>query len=572
MQHVNQDDWTGASPISSSSFWSNDEFDNPVHPELQVQNVYLAIDQYYLYINYEFPSWASLSESSSYVVEIYPQNIDSDVNYFQLSIRCGELIQVLEKPRNGAVINWTASSRWNEIKDNFNISIHSDSLEIKALQEYLAKPTEIQVKTEIYSNSDWVGQVELQEWNFDLCSTTDMVCGNEICEEFEGDVSHICVCPTDCPDMDTTCLDTDCGNGWCEEDEKAADSPCPCPEDCPDIVPVGAPCQIRDPIVDWSNADELVMNQEKRENENGTDLLYLKSEVDKENLYLKIELEPDETPHGNLSYNIRFHPWMSGIEYITLKINCDGVYEVLEKRSDSPTATNYTSRSDWTSIRGNFSFSTTEHAVEVKVPWYTIYKTSGMNMEVRSYRGNSEVDHMSASIEDFNSLFVNNCGDGACTAEENDSYNRYQFCPQDCPNVGEQLWQNGICDEGEDDRWGELQWIWDCPEVFQGLVEDGPNDGKPDDGTDDMTGPIIVIAIIVVVVTGVYRGVRRVYSKATAGRRKKSDMKSRKGKIAKERKDLQAKFLETRISEEQFHKQMTELDREEQNINLELKK
>jgi hypothetical protein len=206
------------------------------------------------------------------------------------------------------------------------------------------------------------------------------------------------------------------------------------------------------------------------------------------------------------------------------------------------------------------------------IPWYTIYKASGFQVEIRSYRGNNEMDHMSTTIEDVSSLFVNTCGDGTCTAEENDSYNRYQLCPQDCPDIKETLWQNGICDEGEEERWGDSQWIWDCSEAFQGIIDGSKGDQPTDGGGDDIFGPLVGIALIVVVLTLAYRGVKRVYFKATAGVRKKGDMKKRKAEIEKGRKDLQAKFLETRISEDQFHKQMTELDREEQSINLELKK
>ena len=125
-----------------------------------------------------------------------------------------------------------------------------------------------------------------------------------------------------------------------------------------------------------------------------------------------------------------------------------------------------------------------------------------------------------------------------------------------------------------------MQWVWDCQQEFGylnagGGMVDVYNDvsGKEDGSImDNVIGPILVISIIIVAITGVYRGVRKVYSKATAGKRKAGDMKKRKVGIAKERDDLQQKFLETRVSEEQFRKQMTELDREEQNIDLELKK
>ncbi len=570
-------DWTGISNIPMDHYWRTDEFGDPTHPALNISAVYVGLDRDHMYLKFEFPGYGVVSDNLFYEVQIHPHKGNTD--YFKLLIRCNEIIELLEKPHTGAAVNRTASVNWKEIKNNFNISAHSKSVEVKALLNYLKNSNEIGLNIWVYPDSDPASAASLSEWPLNICPATGFVCGNDICDEFEDYVLHPCVCPNDCPDMDTTCLYTDCGNGWCEEDEKIPGSICECPEDCPEMGSIGVPCQVGEPIIDWSNPKELATNDRDvwQENSNGTDFAALKSKVDGERLYMKIELESDQAPHENITYSMKLHPGMGGIEYIIFKLNCGGLYEVLEKSSQFPSATNYTSAPNWDAIRDNFTFSTTGHAIEISIPWHAIYRPSGFHVEVRSLLGNEEADYISASIQDMSSLFVNTCGDGTCTEEENSSYNWYQYCPQDCPDAPAILWNNGVCDEGEDDRWGQTQFIADCSEAFGWLdpgwsQEVGPKDPQEGGPIDQILGPIIVIAILSIVATGVYRGVKRVYSKATAGKRKVGELKKRRGDIAKERKELQQKFLETRISEEQFHKQMTELEREKQNIDLELKK
>jgi hypothetical protein len=571
-------DWTGKFPISIGHWdLQTDEWGYHLYPGANVTGVYLTIDRDYLYLKLEISERESTSENVKFNVELHVNS--GNVNYFEISFICNELVELLQKPHTGAAINLTASTNWDTIKNNFGLSAHPNSIEMKVALKFLKNPYDVGFHTGIYFNSERVNEIYLSDGSLNICSTTDMVCGNDICENWEDYATHPCVCPNDCPDMDTTCLYTDCGNGWCEEDEDIPGSICECPEDCPKMGSIGVPCQVGEPITDWSNPTELATNDRDvwQENSNGTDFAAFKSKVDGERLYMKIELDTDETPHENITYTMKLHPGIGGIEYIIFKLNCGGLYEVLEKSSQFPSATNYTSAPNWDAIRDNFTFSTTEHAIEMSIPWYAIYRPSGFHVEVRSLIGNEEADYISVSIQDMSSLFVNTCGDGTCTEEENSSYNWYQYCPQDCPDAPAILWNNGVCDEGEDDRWGQTQFIADCSEAFGWLdpgqsQEVGPKDPQGEELMDQILGPIIVIAILGIVATGVYKGVKKVYSKATAGKRKVGDLKKRKTDITKERKGLQQKFLETRISEEQFHKQMTELEREKQNIDLELKK
>jgi hypothetical protein len=299
----------------------------------------------------------------------------------------------------------------------------------------------------------------------------------------------------------------------------------------------------------------------------------LKAEVDSQYLYLKISLDSNESPHENITYAIRINPWMGGIDYITMRLRCDNLYELIEKLQEYQTPTNHTSNPAWSTIKSYFQVSTTEHAVEIAIPWSLFYYSSGTGIEVRSYYGSDEVDDMRANVDNIVSLFVSNCGDTICAAEESDPNNRYQYCEQDCPDALEPICGNDICDQGEEDRWGAQQCIWDCPEAFAWMDDGG--DFQPSNQVDEFIkrfGPFfILVPVIIVGMVGAWFGGKRLYKKATAGKRKMQDLKKRITGIEHEMKDLQKKYLQTAISEAEFKERMASLEREQQNLDLQMK-
>jgi hypothetical protein len=580
-------DWTDVDPVPISNNWwiETDEDGNPLYPGTNVTAIYLAIDEDYLYTKFEVNSKESVNEKVTYTTRIEPKK--NDVEYLRFAVQCHDFLEVTRKLNIGAAIDVMGGSEWDNIKDEFGVSAHLGYVEMRIPLEFLYNTDTIGLRLNIYYDSNKRNEVSLSEWDFDLCSTSATVCGDGTCEGLENNTEHPCVCPVDCPDVGILCFNTECGNDECELGEETQGSGCECRDDCIEkIIVKGEACPLGEHVTDWSGATVLESDNVDDHGEewealyNGTDLVALKAETDTENLYLMLELDPKETPHHNVTYNMIFRPHVGGVDSITLKINCNGLYELREKNDRFLTPTNYTASSEWESIRNNFTVSMTGHAVEVRIPWYVLYKANGMNIDIESYMGTDRVNDMYLNIDDVSSLFDNICNDGICTEVENDSSNRYQYCEQDCPDAEVPLWTNGVCGEGEADRWGPMQSIMDCWDSFNYLdVGKGPEQGvdQPTDngnggGVEEIFGPLLGITAIVAILTVGYRGVKRVYFKATAGRRKVGDLKKRKTTIDKEKKDLQQKFLETRISEEQFHKQMTELDREEQNIDLELKK
>lgn len=518
--------WTGRQPIGIS------QWGGPVTYGANITGFYVAMGRENIYLKFEIEEGEKVTENLLYS---FRMNVNShNVNYFDTSIRCNEITEFLEKPNVGATINWTSNTDWETIaENNFNISVQERSIGISFSLDFLGNPTEIHgFNMEIYSLTQKENDIWLQD-SIDLCLLTGVTCGNEICEGGENDNQDICrYCPRDCPVFET--------------------------------------CTLGETITDWSDAsllDTSGIDDFGGEEANGTDLVALKAKADEDNLYLKIDLDPEETPHENITYGIRLYPWTYDVEYIDIRVNCQGIHELVEKRGEFVSPTNYTSSPEWESIKNNFTVALTEHAVEVAVPWHVIYYPSGIGVNVWSFLGTDEMNHMSDNIESIISLFVSSCGDGNCAAEENDPSSRYQYCRQDCPDAQQPLCGNGVCDEGEDDRWNPLQCVGDCWEKY------GETNGytPPSGGDGDLFSLIIVLFILIGLITGISSVGRRIFRKVTAGRRKGRDLKKRLTQIDSEKKELQKKFMQTRISESEFKEQMSSLDREQQNIDLELK-